>query len=53
MHKTWTDRFAGVERLYGKGTLERLAACHVAVIGIGGVGSWAAEALARSGVGKL
>ena len=53
MHKTWTDRFAGVERLYGKGTLQRLAACHVAVIGIGGVGSWAVEALARSGIGKL
>ncbi|MGV8922153.1 MAG: tRNA threonylcarbamoyladenosine dehydratase [Thermomonas sp.] len=53
MEKTWTDRFAGVERLYGKGTLERLSACHVAVIGIGGVGSWAVEALARSGIGKL
>ncbi len=53
MHKTWTDRFAGVERLYGAGTLQRLAACHVVVIGIGGVGSWAAEALARSGIGTL
>ena len=53
MEKTWTDRFAGVERLYGQGTLERLSACHVAVIGIGGVGSWAVEALARSGIGKL
>ncbi|MDQ3039550.1 MAG: tRNA threonylcarbamoyladenosine dehydratase, partial [Pseudomonadota bacterium] len=53
MENPWTDRFAGVERLYGKGTLERLSACHVAVIGIGGVGSWAVEALARSGIGKL
>ena len=53
MKKEWMDRFAGVERLYGKGTLERLSACHVAVIGIGGVGSWAVEALARSGIGKL
>src|SRR3546814_20555202 len=40
-------------RLYGRGTLERLAASHVAVIGLGGVGSWAVEALARSGVGAL
>ncbi|MEO5962818.1 MAG: tRNA threonylcarbamoyladenosine dehydratase [Thermomonas sp.] len=53
MKKSWTDRFAGVERLYGSGTLSRLAGCHVAVIGIGGVGSWAVEALARSGIGQL
>jgi tRNA A37 threonylcarbamoyladenosine dehydratase len=47
------ERFAGVERLYGVGSLARLAEKHVCVIGIGGVGSWAAEALARSGVGRL
>jgi tRNA A37 threonylcarbamoyladenosine dehydratase len=46
-------RFGGIERLYGAGSLARLAAAHVCVIGIGGVGSWAAEALARSGVGRL
>ncbi|AXA84091.1 tRNA threonylcarbamoyladenosine dehydratase [Lysobacter oculi] len=46
-------RFGGIERLYGQGALERLAGMHVAVVGIGGVGSWAVEALARSGVGKL
>jgi tRNA threonylcarbamoyladenosine dehydratase len=46
-------RFGGVERLYGTGSLARLAAAHVCVIGIGGVGSWAVEALARSGVGRL
>ncbi|HEV7775810.1 MAG TPA: tRNA threonylcarbamoyladenosine dehydratase [Luteibacter sp.] len=46
-------RFAGIERLYGVGSLDRLADAHVCVIGIGGVGSWAAEALARSGVGRL
>lgn len=46
-------RFGGIERLYGAGALHRAAAAHVVVIGIGGVGSWAAEALARSGIGRL
>jgi tRNA threonylcarbamoyladenosine dehydratase len=46
-------RFAGVDRLYGAGTLSRLASVHVCVIGLGGVGSWAVEALARTGVGRL
>jgi len=47
------QRFGGIARLYGSTGLERLAAAHVAVVGIGGVGSWAAEALARSGVGEI
>ncbi|MDD5176653.1 MAG: tRNA cyclic N6-threonylcarbamoyladenosine(37) synthase TcdA [Sterolibacterium sp.] len=46
-------RFGGVARLYGQPALLRLAASHVCVIGIGGVGSWAAEALARSAVGLI
>ena len=46
-------RFGGIDRLYGQGALKRLSGMHVAVVGIGGVGSWAVEALARSGVGKL
>ena len=46
-------RFGGINRLYGTEALSRLATAHVIVIGIGGVGSWAAEALARSGVGRL
>jgi tRNA A37 threonylcarbamoyladenosine dehydratase len=47
------DRFGGVERLLGRAALERLAQAHVAVIGLGGVGSWTVEALARTGVGAL
>ena len=46
-------RFGGVARLYGQGGLEKLRAAHVCVVGIGGVGTWAAEALARSGLGAL
>jgi tRNA A37 threonylcarbamoyladenosine dehydratase len=47
------ERFRGIDRLYGAGATVRLAAAHVCIVGIGGVGSWAVEALARSGVGKL
>lgn len=46
-------RFGGLQRLYGIEAAARVAAAHVAVVGIGGVGSWSAEALARSGVGRL
>ncbi|HTH74071.1 MAG TPA: tRNA cyclic N6-threonylcarbamoyladenosine(37) synthase TcdA [Trinickia sp.] len=46
-------RFGGIARLYGQPALAAFERAHVAVIGIGGVGSWAAEALARSAVGKL
>lgn len=48
-----TERFAGLDRLYGRGSAARLAQAHVAIVGLGGVGSWIAEALARSGVGRL
>ena len=46
-------RFGGIARLYGEAGARQIAAAQVAVIGVGGVGSWVVEALARSGVGKL
>ena len=49
----FSRRFGGLERLYGVAGAQRVYTAHVAVVGIGGVGSWAVEALARSGVGCL
>lgn len=46
-------RFGGLQRLYGMGQAERIRQSHVAIVGVGGVGSWVAEALARSGVGAI
>lgn len=46
-------RFGGIGRLYGTAALQRFRASHVCVVGIGGVGSWLVEALARSGIGQL
>ncbi len=49
-----TDRrFSGVARLYGMQGFARIRAAHAVIVGIGGVGSWTAEALARSGVGRI
>lgn len=53
MTPDYARRFSGVRRLYGEAGLERLRAARVCVIGIGGVGSWAAEALARNAVGHI
>lgn len=47
------QRFGGIARLYGATALACFATARVAIVGIGGVGSWAAESLARSGVGSL
>ena len=47
------ERFAGIDRLYGQGAVERYSQCRVAVVGMGGVGSWVVEALARSGIGHV
>ena len=49
----WLARFGGIGRLFGMAAMERLRAAHVCVIGIGGVGSWVVEALARTGIGAL
>src|SRR5690606_39085777 len=46
-------RFGGLRRLHGEQANTHLGSVHFAVVGLGGVGSWAAEALARSGVGAL
>ena len=46
-------RFAGLRRLYGVNAVQRFQAAHVCVVGVGGVGSWAAEAVARSAVGWI
>ena len=53
MNEQKKQRFGGVERLHGKDGFTRLQNAHVCVIGVGGVGSWAVEALARSGVGEI
>lgn len=49
----YLDRFSGIARLYGQEALIRLYQSHICIVGVGGVGSWAAEALARSGVGEI
>lgn len=53
LSENYLHRFGGIARLYGRDGLQALADAHVAVVGLGGVGTWAAEALARSGVGEI
>lgn len=53
MTDAYLQRFGGIARLYGRDGLSRLHDAHVCVVGVGGVGSWIVEALARSGVGEL
>ena len=46
-------RFGGIDRLFGLSGAQHIRRAHVVIVGMGGVGSWAAESLARSGVGRL
>lgn len=52
-YEGYERRFGGIARVYGQAVLERFAGAQVLVAGVGGVGSWAVEALARSGIGAL
>lgn len=49
----FSARFGGIRRLFGLAAAERIKHAHLCVVGVGGVGSWTVEALARSGVGRL
>ncbi len=49
----YLNRFGGIGRLYGESNLECFQQAHVIIVGLGGVGSWTAESLARSGVGRI
>lgn len=53
LSEEFKNRFGGIARLYGERALESFSQARVVVVGIGGVGSWTVEALARSGVGKI
>lgn len=53
LSESYRHRFGGIARLYGQEALVALSKAHFVVIGMGGVGTWAAEALVRSGIGEL
>jgi tRNA A37 threonylcarbamoyladenosine dehydratase len=53
MDEILSARFSGIDRLYGRGAVQRFARSRVAIVGLGGVGSWVVESLIRSGVGAL
>ena len=50
---SYDHRFSGIRRLYGNTKIPTLQQAHFTIVGVGGVGSWAAESLARSGIGTL
>jgi len=49
----FAERFGGIQRLYGQAAADVIQQLHVCIIGLGGVGSWAVETLARTGIGRL
>lgn len=53
LSEDYLNRFSGLARLYGKDCLSAFSTAHVCVVGVGGVGSWTAEGLARSGIGRI
>lgn len=53
LEANYATRFAGIQRLYGNSAAEHIKNFHICIVGLGGVGSWAVESLARSGVGQL
>lgn len=52
-HSDYEQRFGSLRRLYGEQGYQQLAMLHICVVGLGGVGSWCVEALARSGIGNI
>jgi tRNA A37 threonylcarbamoyladenosine dehydratase len=53
LSKEYRLRFGGLARVYGESALQPLQRAHFCIVGVGGVGSWAAEACARSGIGLI
>lgn len=53
MTEQYENRFGGIKRLYGSKALQQFKNSHICVVGIGGVGSWVVESLARSGIGQI
>ncbi len=53
LSQAYLQRFSGIARLYGSDALHHLHQAHFLIVGLGGVGSWVAEALARSGIGEI
>ena len=51
--ETYNNRFSGIGRLYGQQAMDVIRAMHVCIVGLGGVGSWKEEGLARSGIAKI
>jgi len=53
LSQEYLDRFGGLARVFSSKALEKLNSAHFCIVGVGGVGSWAAEAAARSGIGAI